>query len=215
MGQLYLVRHGQANSSATSEADYDRLSDLGHRQAELLGEWMRAHEDPFDLTLSGTMRRHRETAQGMGYPPDKQDERLNELAYFALVRDMQAKHGIEPPVNSADFANHMPKTLVAWEQATIDGDEPFATFETRILTALVEAAKPGKRVLCVTSGGVIAMIMRATLGLSAEHMARVMLPVYNSSLHKFHIRAEGRALMSFNAIPHLDPPDLADHRTHY
>jgi len=96
MGQLYLVRHGQANSSATSEADYDRLSDLGHRQAKLLGEWMRAHEDPFDLTLSGTMRRHRETAQGMGYPPDKQDERLNELAYFALVRDMQAEHGIKP-----------------------------------------------------------------------------------------------------------------------
>ena len=215
MGQLYLVRHGQANSSATSEADYDRLSDLGHRQAELLGEWMRAHEDPFDLTFSGTMRRHRETAQGMGYPPNKQDERLNELAYFALVRDMQAKHGIEPPVNSEDFANHMPKTLVAWEQATIDGDEPFATFETRILTALAEAAKPGKRVLCVTSGGVIAMVMRATLGLSAEHMARVMLPVYNSSLHKFHIRPEGRALMSFNAIPHLDPPELADLRTHY
>jgi len=85
----------------------------------------------------------------------------------------------------------------------------------RILTALTEAAKPGKRVLCVTSGGVIAMVMRAALGLSTEHMARVMLPVYNSSLHKFHIRPEGRALMSFNTIPHLDPPELADHRTHY
>ncbi|MDA9207383.1 histidine phosphatase family protein [Octadecabacter sp.] len=215
MGQLYLVRHGQANSSASSEEDYDRLSDLGHRQANLLGEWVRDHETPFDLTISGTMRRHRETAIGMGFTPESEDERLNELGYFALVRDMQAKFSLKPPVSSEDFAKHMPQTLVAWEQEHIDGDEPFATFQTRILAALAEAAKPGKRVLCVTSGGVISMVMRATLGLSAEQMARVMLPVFNSSLHKFHIRPEGTALMSFNTIPHLDRPELADHRTHF
>lgn len=215
MGQLYLVRHGQANSSAKTEEEYDRLSDLGHRQAALLGNWMRTHEAPFDLTLSGTMQRHVETATGMGHPPERQDARLNELGYFALVRDMQANHGLKPPVSAEDFAAHMPKTMTAWEQETITGDEPFATFETRILTALAEAAKPGKRVLCVTSGGVIAMVMRATLGLNTDQMARVMLPVYNSSLHKFHIRPDGMALMSFNTIPHLDPPSLADHRTHY
>lgn len=215
MGHLYLVRHGQATSSAKTEAEYDKLSDLGHRQAALLGDWMRPHEPPFDLTISGTMRRHRETADGMGFAPNRQDDRLNELSYFALVRDMQATHGLTPPVSSDDFATHMPKTLAAWEQASITGDEPFATFESRIIAALADAAKPGKRVLCVTSGGVIAMVMRAALGLSTDQMARVMLPIYNSSLHKFHIRPEGMALMSFNTIPHLDPQNLADHRTHF
>lgn len=214
MGELYLVRHGQANSGATSEEEYDRLSDLGHRQAALLGDWMRTHEAPFDLTLSGTMRRHLETANGMGYTPDKQDDRLNEMHYFALARDMQVNHGIAPPVGPDDFAVHMPQTLAAWEQATIDGAEPFATFETRILSALSEAAKPGKRVLCVTSGGVISMVMRGALGLSTDQMAHVLLPIYNSSLHKFRIRPEGTFLMAFNGIPHLDPPHLADHRTH-
>ena len=126
---------------------------------------MRANEDPFDLVLSGTMRRHRETADGMGYPPALFDERLNEMEYFALARDMQVHHDIDPPVTSEDFVTHMPQTLAAWEQATINGVEPFATFEARIKGALAEAAKPGKRVLCMTSGGVISMVMRAALGL--------------------------------------------------
>lgn len=215
MGELYLVRHGQANSGATTEEDYDRLSDLGHAQAALLGDWIRAHEAPFDLILSGTMRRHRETAAGMGYPPDTFDPRLNEMEYFALVRDMKARHDIEPPQTSEDFVTHMPQTLAAWEQATINGAEPFATFESRILEALAEAAKPGKRVLCVTSGGVIAMVMRATLGLDTQQMAHVLLPIFNSSLHKFRVRPEGTFLASFNAIPHLDAPHLADQRTHF
>lgn len=213
MGELYLVRHGQANSAATSEEDYDRLSNLGHTQARLLGQWMRDHEAPFDLTLAGTMRRHRETAKGMGYAPDHYDARLNEMEYFALVRDMWANHGVAPPQSQEDFARHMPQTLAAWEQATVDGSEPFAIFESRILAALSEAAKPGKRVLCVTSGGVIAMVMRGALGLSTDQMAHVLLPIYNSSLHKFRIRPEGTYLTAFNAVPHLDPPDLADHRT--
>ena len=37
MGEVVLVRHGQANSGATDEESYDRLSDLGHQQARWLG----------------------------------------------------------------------------------------------------------------------------------------------------------------------------------
>jgi len=214
MGELYLVRHGQANSGAQTEEDYDRLSDLGHTQAKLLGAWMREHEAPFDQVLAGTMRRHRETAQGMGYTPERFDARLNEMEYFALARDMEVNHGVTPPASSEDFAVHMPQTLAAWEQATINGSEPFATFENRILGAISEATKPGKRVLCVTSGGVISMVMRGALGLSTDQMAHVLLPIYNSSLHRFRIRPEGTFLMTFNGIPHLDPPTLVDHRTH-
>lgn len=214
MGELYLVRHGQANSGATSEEDYDRLSPLGHRQAGLLGDWMRTHEAPFDLVVSGTMRRHLETANGMGYAPQNTDARLNEMEYFALARDMELHHSIAKPQSEEEFAVHMPQTLRAWEKATINGAEPFATFEQRIHSALAEAAKPGKRVLCVTSGGVISMVMRGALGLSTDQMAHVLLPIYNSSLHKFRVRPDGTFLMAFNAIPHLDPPALSDHRTH-
>lgn len=214
MGELYLVRHGQANSGATTEEDYDRLSPLGHQQSTFLGDWMRAHEAPFDHVIAGGMRRHRETAQGMGYAPDVFDARLNEMDYFSLARDREVHHGVPQPQSQDDFANHIPETIRAWHDARINGSEPFAMFESRIHDALQDAAKPGRRVLCVTSGGVIAMVMRRALGLGPEQMAHVVLPIFNSSLHRFRIRPEGTYLMSFNAIPHLEAPERAAARTH-
>ena len=124
MGELILVRHGQANSGAKTEEDYDRLSDLGHAQAKLLGAWMGAHEDPFDLTLCGTMRRHRETAAGMGVSPDTFDDRLNEMEYFALIRDMEVHHDVSPPKSPEDFAVHMPQTLAAWNRPRSTDQNP-------------------------------------------------------------------------------------------
>ncbi len=40
MSKITLIRHGQANNTATDEAGYDRLSDLGRQQARWLGEYM-------------------------------------------------------------------------------------------------------------------------------------------------------------------------------
>ena len=56
MGILYLVRHGQASFG---EADYDRLSPLGHRQCVKLGEYFRAKGiTAFDSVFTGTLKRH-------------------------------------------------------------------------------------------------------------------------------------------------------------
>jgi broad specificity phosphatase PhoE len=38
MGQLYLIRHGQASFGAE---DYDNLSELGHQQAQQLGAYFK------------------------------------------------------------------------------------------------------------------------------------------------------------------------------
>lgn len=206
MGELTLVRHGQANTGAQTEADYDKLSERGWEQSRRLGAWMAEFDAPFDLVLAGGMRRHRETAEGMGVTAERFDERLNEMEYFALARDMEITHGVTPPKGPDDFAAHMPQTMAAWEAATINGAESFATFETRILSALAEASEPGKRVLCVTSGGVISMVMRSALGLSTLQMSHVLLPIFNTSLHRFRIREEGMFLTGYNATPHLDGP---------
>ena len=213
MGEIVLVRHGQANSGATTEEDYDRLSDLGHRQAAWLGDWMRAHEDPFDLILSGTMRRHIQTGEAMGYPTQAQDARLNEIDYFALARDMEITHGVPQPTSEQDYATHVGPTYQAWEQAEIAGAEPFAAFEARVKGILDEAATPGRRVLCLTSGGVISMALRIALGLDAQRLAHVLLPIQNSSVHRFRVLDTGTFLSAFNAVPHLDRPDRADART--
>lgn len=213
MGELILVRHGQANSAATTEEDYDRLSDIGHRQARVLGDWLSAHEGGFDRVLSGTLRRHLETARGMGVTPET-DPRLNEMDYYTLGRALREAHGV--PFPDADgFADHAPKVMAAWERAEIEGQESFAQFEARVTDALIAAGAEGRRTLVVTSGGVIAMVMRHILGLDTRRLTLMMLPILNTSLHRVHIRGANMLLAGFNAAPHLDAPTARDLRTHY
>ena len=57
MGQLLLVRHGQASWDG---ADYDVLSEVGHRQGELLGAALAARGIRPELVVTGGMRRHRD-----------------------------------------------------------------------------------------------------------------------------------------------------------
>ncbi len=58
MSYIYFVRHGQAG---TRDA-YDSLSDLGRRQARLLGEHFIAQGIEFDAAYAGTMLRQQQTA---------------------------------------------------------------------------------------------------------------------------------------------------------
>jgi broad specificity phosphatase PhoE len=216
MGEITFIRHGQANSQADTEAGYDRLSDLGWQQARWLGEHLRAHEPPFDRVLTGTLRRHLETAEAMGEmgAAPTRDARLNEMDYYNLARVLKDSQGVPMPTPD-DFAVHIQQVLHAWHQAEIEGNESFASFETRISGVLAEAAEPGVRVLCVTSGGVIGMILRRLLDLDPERMGHVLLPIRNSSVHRVQVMPHGTILAGFNATPHLDAPDRAHARTTY
>ena len=62
MGNLYLVRHGQASFGAD---DYDQLSDLGQRQSQRLGEYFAGKGLQFEAVLTGTLKRHAQTWAGI------------------------------------------------------------------------------------------------------------------------------------------------------
>ena len=102
MSQITLVRHGQANSGAQDEAGYDALSDLGARQSAWLGEYWERIGERFDRVYTGTLTRHRETAQAMGAarwaapvadplrrlrPPSKRRDRREIAAHYDLGND--------------------------------------------------------------------------------------------------------------------------------
>lgn len=212
MGEIILVRHGQANSAATTEEDYDRLSDLGFTQSTWLGEWMREQGYEFDHVVSGTLQRHRQTVKAMGFDADE-DARLNEIDYYRLSDALHRLNG-EPLPTDSTFADHMPKVFAAWKQAEIEGAEPYQAFEDRVAALLAEAAVPGRHVLCVTSGGVIGMVIRHLLDLDIMKLSRVMLPIWNTSLHRLHVRESETFLAGYNAIPHLESVDRANARTH-
>jgi len=214
MGEIYLVRHGQANSAATDEESYDRLSDLGAEQAAWLGDYLRSFDEPFDRVLSGTLRRHQATAAAMQFQPDDLDARLNELDYFNLSKALEDAHGVPQP-DANGFPAHVPLVMDAWHKAEIKGQETFAEFESRVASVLQEAQQPGRRILCVTSGGVIGMVLRHLLALDPKRMAHILLPIFNTSVTRVAVRPEGAILAGFNGTPHLDPPDRQYARTHY
>ena len=178
MGELILVRHGQANTAARDEASYDQLSTLGHQQATWLGQHFRDHGEVFDQIWSGTLNRHAETLRSMGAlgVDGGEDARLNELDYFNLARALEDSHAVPMPETSEDFAAHLPQVMAAWHRAEIRGNEHFAEFEARIGALLEAVSQEGQRVLCVTSGGVIAMAIRLLLRLDTDGFSAVLLP---------------------------------------
>jgi len=215
MGQIILVRHGQANSLARDEASYDRLSDKGAAQSAALGAWFDAQGHRFDRVLTGTLSRHRATAAAMGLGElAEEDPRLNEMDYFNLGLALAQQQGMDLP-RPDDFAAYVPKVMEAWHRAEIRGNETFEAFEDRVAGVLDEATAPGRTVLCITSGGVIGMILRRLLDLDPTRMAHVLLPIWNTSIHRIDVMPHGTILSGFNAIPHLEAPHREDLRTRY
>jgi broad specificity phosphatase PhoE len=212
--EIILVRHGQANSQATDEESYDRLSDLGRQQARWLGEHLRATNPEFDRVITGTLNRQVDTAREMGYDIDIQDKRFDELHYFSIAHALHAEHAIPLPTTESDYAHHLPQLLDHWERDVIEAaPERFAQFHSRVGTCLEELCQMEGRILVVTSGGVIGMVLRHALGLKNESTARVMLQILNSSVHRLEYIHDQLMLGSFNATPHLDQPARTHART--
>jgi broad specificity phosphatase PhoE len=68
MSRLILIRHAQASFSpdpSRAFVDYDRLSPLGHEQADALGEELVAAGIAFDRVYTGPAARQRQTADGV------------------------------------------------------------------------------------------------------------------------------------------------------
>ncbi|HEY7913672.1 MAG TPA: histidine phosphatase family protein [Blastocatellia bacterium] len=91
MSYIYLIRHAQAGT----RENYDHLSDLGQRQARLLGESFAEQGIEFDTLYSGSMRRQQLTAQiaceamkdrGIKPPEPVVDERWNEFSLISVYR---------------------------------------------------------------------------------------------------------------------------------
>lgn len=215
MAELILVRHGQANSHATDEESYDRLSDLGHQQAAWLGEHMRTTNPQFDRVLTGTLSRQQDTARSMGYDGFEVDERLDELQYFALAEALETQFGVPAPQEPTEFARHLPEVMDHWSRDMLPGvPERFSDFSARVNDLIDEICAGHGRVLAVTSGGVIGMAVRHILGLQNGGLSKIMLQIMNSSMHRVEHVHDMTMLGTFNAVPHLDAPDRAHARTH-
>ena len=90
MSNLYLIRHGQAGTRKA----YDSLSELGRRQARLLGQYFASQGLKFAGVYSGELSRQLQTAEGVrtaygeGVPGVAIDSGWNEFDLDRMYREL-------------------------------------------------------------------------------------------------------------------------------
>jgi broad specificity phosphatase PhoE len=215
MYDLTLIRHGQAQTGAKTEASYDRLSALGQQQAGWLGDYIRANAG-FDHVISGSLNRQVQTAEALGLgAPLTVDARLNEMDYFGLAASLEARAGVPWPSSQEEFATHLPQLLTAWREGDIeDGLERYADFCGRITGALEDASRLEGRVLMVTSTGVISTLATLALALDVPAKCKMFMNVAHTSMHRYAVREDGLHLTQFSATPHFDYPERVAMKTY-
>lgn len=217
MGQILLVRHGQASWDGD---DYDVLSDLGHEQGRLLGEALAARGVQPDVVVSGGMRRHRETVEnvlagaGLGGLDVDVDRGWDEYDHVSMLAQVPTRFAGDRPT-AAEFQAWMEQAAARWTSGENDEDyhEPFAEFADRVGAALKRAAAPTGTVLVVTSGGPISWVSASLLGGGAELWGRLNVVCVNSGVTKLVAGRRGITLVSFNEHTHLEArADLLTYR---
>ena len=218
MGTLYLVRHGQASFGAE---DYDQLSELGRRQSVRLGEYFAERAIRFDGLIAGTLRRHKQTLegilQGMKHAGEHLSwEGLNEYDSAAVIAAVHPQK-LEKPTSPEMYRHHfrlLRDGLARWMAGDShpSGMPSYQQFVAGVTGALdhVRANHYGQNVLVVTSGGPISTAVGHVLGTAAEATIELNLRIRNTSITEFAFTPKRHVLVSFNAIPHLDAAPFRD-----
>ena len=238
MSSLYLIRHGQAGT----RGHYDALSDLGKRQACLLGQYLATQKVPFKAFISGCLNRQRQTAEevwrayreaGVAVPDIASEPNWNEFDMTAVFNefapllsesDPQFKHDYQELVRKLEDPNspiHQAWTdcdtqaMRAWMEGRYPCQtESWTAFGRRVLSARtsLRGYQPGDAVAIFTSATPIAIWLAAALGVSDGNILRFAGVMYNSAVTTLRLREDDLMLFSFNGVPHLNEPHLRTFR---
>lgn len=219
MTTLYLVRHGQASFAA---ANYDRLSELGHRQSAWLGEHFAARGIVFSRAVCGSLDRQRQTARtlldAMGSTrPVVEHPGWNEYSGDALYK---AYHGegwarARAKGDVREFYRTIKAALLDWSEEKLAGELPetwreFGERTASAMHAACEGLPADTCVLATSSGGAISRAVCAILEAPAKAAIDLNLQYRNSAFCEIFVSPRSMRVVSFNCIPHLDRPDRLD-----
>ena len=217
MGNLYLVRHGQASFGA---ADYDNLSELGHRQSVRLGEYFAGKGLQFDAVITGTLKRHAQTwagiAQGAGLTHQPLEwPGLNEYDSEAVIKAIHPTP-LEKPDTPEMVRHHfrlLRDGLTQWMNGVVSpqGMPSYNDFVRGVTSALEHVRKSHTgNVLIVSSGGPISTAVGHVLGTTPETTIELNLRIRNSSVTELAYTPKRHMLVTYNTLPHLDDAAHAD-----
>lgn len=220
MGEIHLIRHGQASFG---ERNYDRLSPTGIVQSRRLGAWWRENGIDFDAVFSGERERQKDTAllaleeRGRSPGPLGIDPSFNELdadrlLHHALprliLREPQlANLLLDLPANRDAFRRVFERIVDEWVAGEwLDaGIGTWAGFSARVregLAAIARQQGPGRRIAVFTSGGPITVLLQH-LGNSGA--GRLDWNIANTSITRLAYDEAGNfSLLEMRVLPHLE-----------
>jgi len=242
LSRIYLVRHGQAGTRKA----YDSLSELGKRQARLLGEYFVSEGIRFTAAYRGAMKRQQQTAEevqtayneaAIPFPEIELDQRWNEFdldhIYRALAPQLCAEdpefrraydemaiqaRAAEKEHSAGVNRRWMPcdmKIVEAWLHATHPYDgETWKAFRQRVAdsrTGLAQSAHDDDIVI-FTSATPIGVWTALTMEVADERAMKLAGVVQNTAFTVIRLHNEQLRLHTFNAVPHLNSPELRTYR---
>jgi broad specificity phosphatase PhoE len=235
MSEIFFIRHAQASFGA---AEYDKISELGLSQAEILGEYFAKLGLKFDAVYSGSMERHIITARRVISRNPKGDGEyqlrvageFNEYDSSTVVKSQISDMILEdPPLSEAlpriytdqrSFQRIFEKAVLRWISGKYDspGLETWHAFTQRVRSGIrkvMDEHGQKKRLAVFTSGGPLSAALQMALGLSHEDTIRLSWQIRNASVSTFKYNAERISLLSFNSVAHLElknDPSLLTYR---
>jgi len=224
MGQVYLVRHGQASAGADV---YDELSELGVQQSQLLGRWLGSCNQKFTRVVVGSLKRHRQTAEATlaALPAENRplngwitDAGFDEYDHDELMIRYRPDFA-DPKVARATlmdrtngrraFQEIFSAAMARWMAGQHDAEyrESWMAFRGRVVdavTRLVQTEAASQNTIVFTSGGPIAAICQELLGLPDARAAELNTTLVNSAVTRL-LYQPGRVSLSYlNNFAHLE-----------
>ena len=172
--EIILIRHGETewNSQQRMQGHSNSdLSSVGQAQIQALGQWMK--NVPFDLIYSSDSLRAKQTA-----------EAITQFSGHELKIDLRLREknlGVFEGLTSEEARERHPEVFRLFKTAgskyVIDEGESTQQLQDRALEIVEEIRikHPEERVLLVTHGGFIRVVMKHSLGLSLESPTRFLI----------------------------------------
>lgn len=215
MTAIYLIRHGQASFG---KDDYDCLSELGEQQASHIGLSFKTRVEQFDKVVCGTMQRHQQTANaclrsfGQGAIQQHSEPAWNEYDHQDILAQFNPEFATPAGVKAYMSKQENPSKALqqvvtqAFErwigsQHNQDYIESWPTYQARIkgaLDNLVNNLQGEKNVLVFSSGGPIALLSQAILGVPAKELMTLNWTLVNCGITKLIRSRKGVVLSSLN-----------------
>ena len=211
MTELYLIRHGETEWNRSGHHQGHKDSDLtesGVSQAEAMGKRLASEEITFDGIYTSDLGRASHTCGLIAQTIGQED--------LVMEREGLRERALGPleGLTYEEIENQLPDDFAAHTSGDPhyrpDGGESWADTFSRACAVVRQLCEdhPDQRIMIVSHGGVLGMVLRDALGLTLLPPRRFALP--NAALNIFDYRDRQLELRCWGDTSHIKDVTILD-----